>query len=452
MIRILTIVFLSLCFGCVGGSKKSETVSPSMVNDKEILVDWTHEVIQYNDIVFENINKVIREYTPDYNIISLDVNNSNKFQTDCVQKEISRIENRYKTILNNDYTAFAEKLRTNFVPYEEYLFNNIDKSIYQTHYLNDTFFKSIPTKNGLSLDLSRLELGKKVGSFTKQPVLEVDGFSYSRDYKQGFTLDVMYNYSYMTPFSKFKKEKLGIDKYEITFQTESEKEFIKIKHIAGDSIHVLYDINELAFLIKESLVSEEGVVFEQRDHQNKFISEFQKKTRLMRDEIGEGPKRISDTVNTLSALEDNRLFCLLFGKNLKAFESYKDVSIKAIFKKEYKGSKYLNLDVWHLNILNNANIKLNDSYKISRYLFDHIIRAGLRIFSDTLHAEGISGISFTILSSENNFIRKDDPEVIRYQFYLPKKEILQYVNDDITGKKLAESSYILVNGERIELK
>ncbi|MDZ7698932.1 MAG: hypothetical protein U5R49_19065 [Deltaproteobacteria bacterium] len=86
-------------------------------------------------------------------------------------------------------------------------------------------------------------------------------------------------------------------------------------------------------------------------------------------------------------------------------------------------------------------------------MFDHLVRKGIREFSDALKADGVDGIAFNIAATDRSFIHKEkDPNVSMYTFYLPEKEVFLYINDDITGKELADSSYILVNGERIHLR
>ncbi len=107
----------------------------------------------------------------------------------------------------------------------------------------------------------------------------------------------------------------------------------------------------------------------------------------------------------------------------------------------------------YLNVFNNINIKVNDQYKISRYLFDNVIRKGIREYAPALKSPAVDGMSFSIIATDKNFIKeKDDPNVSLYSFYLPQKEILLYIDDDITGRELADHSYILVNNERIELR
>jgi hypothetical protein len=117
----------------------------------------------------------------------------------------------------------------------------------------------------------------------------------------------------------------------------------------------------------------------------------------------------------------------------------------------YKNTNFVVFDILYLNTFNNINIKFNDQYKISRYLFDHLIRKGIRYFKDCL-SYGYDGLSFQILATDQNFVSKDKTNFSVYEFYLPKHNIISYISDDITGQDLAENSYILVNNERIELR
>jgi len=219
----------------------------------------------------------------------------------------------------------------------------------------------------------------------------------------------------------------------------------------SQSSNVIQNIEGIVSLIKKILSDQRVILSNSKFKQieRDYLTNIQTEKNIKIDNL---IKKNKEKTKYLSTINDEPLFCLLMKKDFSKFENLKDVVIKKISKIEYKNSDYLNIQIVHLNILNNVNIKLNDSYKISRYLFDQIVRFGLRVFADALHLKDNFGISFSVLSSDKNFISKDDADFTLYQFYLPKKEILQYLNDDITGQKLADSSYILVDGERIELR
>lgn len=164
-------------------------------------------------------------------------------------------------------------------------------------------------------------------------------------------------------------------------------------------------------------------------------------------------QKYNQRASLLHQIKNNDLRCLIIKKDLSFFEEKNDLSISKIEMVQYKNNRYLTINVIYLNVFNNINIKLNDQYKIARYLYDHLIRKGIREFSDTYEISDIDGLCFKILATDKNFI--DDTGASNfsaYEFYMPKKECLLYINDDITGQDLASSSYILVNGERIELR
>jgi hypothetical protein len=181
---------------------------------------------------------------------------------------------------------------------------------------------------------------------------------------------------------------------------------------------------------------------------------------ILSDKFSGETKEIADKFQTynqraslLHQINNNDLRCLIIKKDVSFFEEKNDLSIGKISMVQYKENQYLTINVIYLNVFNNINIKLNDQYKIARYLYDHLIRKGIREFSDTYEISDIDGLCFKILATDKNFIDdKGTSNFSAYEFYMPKKECLLYINDDITGQDLASSSYILVNGERIELR
>jgi hypothetical protein len=182
-------------------------------------------------------------------------------------------------------------------------------------------------------------------------------------------------------------------------------------------------------------------------------SELEKEYDRILTEIAKFAESLKEKKNILSNLQREDLYCYLLTKNFNIFESKRDIQISKIEYEAYKEKQYCVLSLIYLNIFNNVNIKVNDQYKIARYLFDSIVRKGLREFSEALNAGDTDGIAFEIRATDRSFIhKKKDPNLSLYSFYLPEKQIFLYINDDITGKELADSSYILVDAERIHLR
>ena len=63
------------------------------------------------------------------------------------------------------------------------------------------------------------------------------------------------------------------------------------------------------------------------------------------------------------------------------------------------------------------------------------------------------GYELIVNTSTKNFIEENAvPQEIEYRFYIPKDVVKSYKNLDITGQQVLDSSIILRDGERIELK
>ena len=207
------------------------------------------------------------------------------------------------------------------------------------------------------------------------------------------------------------------------------------------------DINKFYHFITSNLGKNEDF------YKNYFYVILSNKLSGIIKEIKDKFQTYNHRASLLYQLNNNKLQCLIIRKDLSFFEAKNDLSINKISMAQYKNNKYLTINVIYLNVFNNINIKFNDQYKITRYLYDHLIRKGIRKFSGTYGISDIDGLYFKILATDKSFINDTgSSNFSTYEFYLPKKECLLYVNDDITGQNLASSSYILVNSERIELR
>ncbi len=438
---LVSIFFIVLICSCMDSSKRVEPVkSIIQVENKTIQVDITSDVKKYEEIVSALTSKIKDDNSPENSLGEL-------WEQEIKQKResfncINEVTNKK---VQDEFELFITKIDKNIVPYHEHLQKYIYHGIDQTYDLNKKFFESESKHKSFVVDFSPLKLKDRVGVgqlFVTQPALEVNSETKKGTEKNSFILIINYNFIYKHSFSGFKEENLGRDVFQLNFHNLNHKEILEIHQIAKKSVNVIKNIDDIGVIAKNTLWEKRYV----------NLYRFNQSEREYQRFIREISKKINEKMKIISGVQDESLFCRLFEKDFSIFEQQKDVSITKASTINYKNTDYLNLDLLHLNILNSVNIKLNDSYKISRYLFDKIIRPGLRIFSDVLDTKKTSGIAFNILSSEKNFVSDDDSDFVQYQFYLPKKEVLQYINDDITGQKLADSSYILVNGERIELR
>lgn len=136
---------------------------------------------------------------------------------------------------------------------------------------------------------------------------------------------------------------------------------------------------------------------------------------------------------------------------LEAFLRDSLLAREPITLEKFKGNLYLNMNFKSLNTYNST--KLN-KYDIGKILFDDVLRKILTHLDKRLwDSKDIYGYELTILAPSKNFIEKNSKEEqIEYKFFLPKKIVNQYKDMDISGQKLLDSSIILQNGERVDLK
>lgn len=276
---------------------------------------------------------------------------------------------------------------------------------------------------------------------------------------ESFHLDIKYYYL---------DEVMGKDRVFVTFRKNASKVFLNLKESIDMQYAHAIKLKEFEKYIEKISGSDlmqnerslrafyESYVRSLEQQRREIIIDRRALEREYENILADVDKfheRLERNNKLISNLQREDLFCYLVTKNLRLFESERDVKLSKVGYGGYKGKNYCVLSFIYLNIFNNVNIKVNDQYKIARYLFDHLVRKGIREFSEALKADGVDGIAFNIAATDRSFVHKEkDPNVSMYTFYLPGKEILRYINDDITGKELADISYILVDGERIHLR
>lgn len=459
---MVTILIFLLC-GCASSQKP--------VTKKQLVhSDITKEVQQYQKLALDYINKEKQENKPkilaEFSRIESIIQNNN---TICINNEIVNLKTKYNLVrekyaldIEKQYRDFEKDLDRNLLPYTEYLGKNFGSWLSRSIPLEQSASKNIIIENSNFMNISKLDFMHlrltRQNDFIlkdktkKYPYLNMlSSFHHEKDSR--YILDIHYDYIYSgflsTVSKKVHKVNIGNDKFLVSF--DSDKSSFSVQAIQQKSqspSHIIYNLDGIALLIKKALTNRELIASGCLS-----VAPEIHYPKMQLDSLISEAKETNDKIEKLSSINDKDLFCMLFEMNWKPFEVSKDVSITSISIIKYKNKKYLNINLVHLNILNNVNIKLNDIYKISRYLFDRIVRGGLRVFPDVLSNSQLDGLRIRILSSEKNFVSKNENvNFVTYDFYLPKKEIFQYINDDITGQKLADSSVILVDGERIELR
>jgi len=94
---------------------------------------------------------------------------------------------------------------------------------------------------------------------------------------------------------------------------------------------------------------------------------------------------------------------------------------------------------------------MEDKYDTGKNIFDDVIRKLINLNSKTLEESNqFHGYDLSV----TNALILDVPvfREIEYRFIIPKDIAKKYANKDITGQKMLDSSVILMDGERIELK
>ena len=117
----------------------------------------------------------------------------------------------------------------------------------------------------------------------------------------------------------------------------------------------------------------------------------------------------------------------------------------------FKGNSYLQFKFTNVNVFN--SLRLN-KYDIGKLLFDDVIRKVLNPLNEYVAESNLFyGYDIKVIGHTKSFADEDaNPEQIEYRFMIPEKIVRQYKNKDITGQQVLDTSVILMNDERIELK
>lgn len=123
----------------------------------------------------------------------------------------------------------------------------------------------------------------------------------------------------------------------------------------------------------------------------------------------------------------------------------------SISVQSFKEKKYLQFGFNTNDVFN--SIKMN-KYDIGKNVFDEIIRKSLNPLNDYLsNAKDLYGFVLTVKSYQKNFLNEYEiPQTIEYKFFIPRTIVKKYKEKDITGQNVLDSSIILMDNERIELK
>lgn len=134
------------------------------------------------------------------------------------------------------------------------------------------------------------------------------------------------------------------------------------------------------------------------------------------------------------------------------FESYlRNVKLQhesiGIYK--FKNKKYLEMSLKSKAIYNSVRL---DKYDVGKRLYDDSV---VKLLNHLVLIDGkvIDGFNLRVTGYMKNALNENKiPKPILYEFIMDKDMISKYKNKDITSQKLLDTSVILMDDERIELK
>lgn len=118
---------------------------------------------------------------------------------------------------------------------------------------------------------------------------------------------------------------------------------------------------------------------------------------------------------------------------------------------EFKEKKYLKISFSHTSVYN--SLKLN-KYDIGKTLFDEVVRKILNPLNKYISdPQSFYGYDVTIFGYTKDFSNKyASDQKLEYKFIMPERVIKKYKDKEITGQGLVDSSVVLLDDERIDIK
>lgn len=128
-----------------------------------------------------------------------------------------------------------------------------------------------------------------------------------------------------------------------------------------------------------------------------------------------------------------------------------DVVPKGIRLASFKDKKYFQLKINTTNVYNSLKM---DKYGIGRRLFDDSVTKILNPLNDHVSdPKAFYGYDLIVYGYTKSFAEKyASAEKIEYRFLIPQDLVRKFKDKDISGQQMLNSSVILMNDERVELK
>lgn len=133
----------------------------------------------------------------------------------------------------------------------------------------------------------------------------------------------------------------------------------------------------------------------------------------------------------------------------------KDFHLESFRISSFKSKDYISCSINYPVVFNSEK---NTRYENVRDIVDMVVRGVVGIMDANFNDWCVAGYNITIHAERRSFIKsrlvESDPssELLILDMYLPKETVHQYKENDITGQRLIDSSIILLNGERIDVK
>lgn len=117
----------------------------------------------------------------------------------------------------------------------------------------------------------------------------------------------------------------------------------------------------------------------------------------------------------------------------------------------FKGKKYLTFCFNNSNVYN--SLKLN-KYEIGKRLFDEVVRKVLNPMNNYIsNPKEFDGYDITVVGYMKDFSENTaSNKKLEYRFLMPEVIVMKYKEKEITGQGLIDSSIVLLDDERIDLK
>lgn len=127
------------------------------------------------------------------------------------------------------------------------------------------------------------------------------------------------------------------------------------------------------------------------------------------------------------------------------------VALEGIGAVDFKGKAYLQLKLESGNVYN--SLKVN-KYDMGKTIFDDSVRKILTPLNDlVVLPKSYTGFDILVIGQTKSFAEKYAlPKKVEYRFIMPAAAVKKYKDKEISGQGLLDSSIILMDDERIDLK